>query len=245
MGKNSSMLYKYSFSISGIILIIFLFIQKVIPVGIVEKGNQSYFKCDFDRALMAYDEAASYSLESNVINFNKGAAYFRKGDYSKAVNAFSQASASGRDIRFDTYARFNMGNCYFKMAEMQREKNPEKSIELCWKSILLYQDAYDAYPGFWEAAENVEIAKILLKSIMDERKKIRPHAQQQELQQQSISMQQMIRDIQQGNPDKNGEEITMEWISEDEDNILEEEKNSRKRFGHVPEQGGKGEGMDW
>jgi len=51
----------------------------------VSRGNTAYAAGQYDEALEAYDAASVEAPESARIYFNKGAAYYRQGDYSSAV----------------------------------------------------------------------------------------------------------------------------------------------------------------
>jgi len=137
----------------------------------VAKGNAAYAHGKYDDALAAYKEAATDAPESPRIYFNKGAAYYRKGDYTKAVDAFEKAAAKSRDTGLEARSKFNLGNSMFRESERQRGSDTKKSLAACAKSIQYYQEALKLRPDFREAAENVEIVRLTLKSILDQIKK--------------------------------------------------------------------------
>jgi Ca-activated chloride channel family protein len=141
------------------------------PRSLVSKGNSAYLAGKYDEALSAYNEASVQMPESPRIYFNKGAALYGKGDYNKAVEMFEKAALKARDIQLEARAKFNLGNCSFREAERQRDSDINKALEACEKSILFYQEALELDPGFKKAAENIEIVRLTMKTILDEIKK--------------------------------------------------------------------------
>jgi len=139
--------------------------------GLVKQGNNAYNAGEYNKALSSYDEALKGSAESPYIYFNKGAALYKKGDYAGAGEAFEKAALKSKDQRFEAKSKFNLGNSAYKEAEALKEKDLEKSLEGCSKSIGYYQDALGLDPDLKEAAENIEMVRLVMKNILDEIKK--------------------------------------------------------------------------
>jgi tetratricopeptide (TPR) repeat protein len=135
---------------------------------LVKKGNTAYSTGKYDEALDAYEEAAVDAPESPHIYFNKGTALYQKQDYAKAAEAFKQAAIKSKDITLETYSKFNLGVLSFREAERQRDSDLNKSLEVCGQSIRYFQEALERSPQFKEAAENIEIVRLTMKSILDE-----------------------------------------------------------------------------
>lgn len=159
---------------------------------LVNKGNISYVTGKFDEALAAYEEASVDSPESAHIYFNMGTAYYQKEDYAKAVEAFEKAALKTRDIKIEANAKFNLGNCAFREAERQQDSDLNKVLEACGKSISYFQEALERDPEFTEAAENIEVVRLVMKSILDEIKK-----QEEEAKNQQQAMQNAVENIKQ------------------------------------------------
>jgi hypothetical protein len=157
--------------------------------GLVDNGNRAYAGGDFDGALASYEEASVDAPESARIYFNKGAAHYRQENYSEAVEAFQQAALKTKDIWLESRSKFNLGNCAVREAERQRDSDLRKALASYERSILHYQDALELDPDFKEAAENVEIVRLVMKSILDEIKKQEEAQQQQQQAQQQAAEQ--------------------------------------------------------
>jgi Ca-activated chloride channel family protein len=153
---------------------------------IVDRGNSAYLSGKYDDAISAYDEAAVDAPESPHIYFNKGAAFYQKGDYASASQAFEKSALKSKDIALEAKSKFNLGNCAYREAERQQDSDLNKALEACAKSIRHYQEALELDPDFDEAAENIEVVRLVMKTILDEiNKQKEAQKQQQEAMQQT------------------------------------------------------------
>jgi len=138
---------------------------------LVKKGNTAYVTGKYDEALDAYETAAVHAPESPHIYFNKGTALYQKQEYTLAAKAFKQAAIKTKDIKLETYSKFNLGVCSFREAEHLKNSDLNKALEACSQSIRYFQDALELSPKFKEAAENIEMVRMTMKSILDEIKR--------------------------------------------------------------------------
>lgn len=156
----------------GMMILIFLLMgaetQAASPAGLVATGNRLYSEGKYDEALAAYEAASVKAPEAPWIYFDKGAAYYRKGDMAKAKAAFENAALKTKDIKLEAMARFNLGNCAFKEAQRQADGDSNKALEACQTSIRHYQEALALDPESQEAGENVEVVRLVMKNILDE-----------------------------------------------------------------------------
>jgi Ca-activated chloride channel homolog len=141
------------------------------PAGLVKEGNNAYSAGSYDKALSSYDEALKDAPESPYVYFNKGAALYKKGDYTGASEAFETAALKSKDQLFEAKSKFNQGNSAYKQSEALKEKNLDKAIELGSTSIGYYQDALKLDPKLKEAAENIEMVRLVMKNLLDEKSK--------------------------------------------------------------------------
>jgi tetratricopeptide (TPR) repeat protein len=69
-----------------------------------KRGNDAYFKGDYDRAVAAYAELDRQGIQSADLFYNLGAAHYRKGELGRAIWAFERAVAldpAAEDARFN------------------------------------------------------------------------------------------------------------------------------------------------
>ncbi len=178
---------------------------------LVEQGNAAYIEGKFNEALEYYEKATVETPESPRLYFNKGDVYFQLEDYEKAEEAYRQAALKSKDLELEAISNYNLGNCAFREAERQRDSDLQKALEALEKSVRCYQKALDLNPDLDDAAQNIEVARLTMKTILDEIKKRQEEAEKQ---------QQACRNA-------------MQQL----DRIIEEQKNMRRQSRQLDEEG--------
>lgn len=147
---------------------------------LISKGNEAYESGQFDEALIQYDKASAEAPDLAEVNFNKGAAHYQKADYKAAAEAFQDAAIHAKFPELASQAKYNLGNCAFREAEALRQEDIAKAIESCRTSLEQYQAALRLNPELTNAAENIEIVRLYIKTLLDEQQKQQEEQQQQE-----------------------------------------------------------------
>jgi tetratricopeptide (TPR) repeat protein len=137
----------------------------------IAKGNAAFKEGKFDKAQTYYDEAKLSNPESPYIYFNKGTAYFKTEEYDKAKEAFKNVVSKTKDIRLEARANYNLGAVSFAEAGKNTESDLKKAVELYQESIGYYQRALDSDKNLKDAAHNIEVARLVLKDMLDKLKK--------------------------------------------------------------------------
>ena len=164
------------------------------PGRLVSKGNRQYQKKDYAKALDLYDKASVKAPESAIIAFNRGDAFYKKEDYEKAREQFQQAVSKTKSLPFEAKAWYNLGNVAFKEGGRQEDSDLQKALESYQESVKFYGTALEKDPKLREAAENMEIARLKIKDLLDKIK----NQQQNQQGQQNQNQQQQQQDQQQG-----------------------------------------------
>jgi len=145
-------------------------------VGLVEKGNAAYNAGNYDEALSAYDQAAKERPADAWIEFNKGAAFFRKGDLDKAKDAWEKAALGATDIPLEAKSLYNLGTLEFSKVTQTQAADPKGALEAGDRSIRYYHEAKGLLdkspkdrtnPLVKEASENIEMVRRNMKSIRE------------------------------------------------------------------------------
>ena len=157
------------------------------PAELVRQGNAAYLAEKYDEALAAYEEASVEAPESPHLYFNKGTALYQKGDYAGAARSFEKAALKSRDLQIEAGSKFNLGNCAFREAERQQDGDLQKSLESCKKSIQYYQEALALDPDFRTASENIEVVRLVMKTLLDAINKQKEAQKQQQEANQKIA----------------------------------------------------------
>jgi Ca-activated chloride channel family protein len=157
--------------------------------SLVKKGNAFFSSGQYDEAIKAYDEAAVDDPESPYIYYNKGTALYKKEDFTAAIDAFGKAAVKSKDVLLESKSRFNLGLCFFREGERQKDSDLKKALESYGLSVQSFQEAIELNPKFEEAAENIEMVRLMMKSLLDEIKKQEEEAKKQQEQAQKIAEQ--------------------------------------------------------
>ena len=135
---------------------------------LVSQGNAAFAQERYEKALELYGKAGEAEPEAAQVWFNRGTVYYKQESFEEAVDEFRTASLKTEDPSLIAKARYNVGNCYFRMAEMAEEDGPEKQLERCRQAVAAYREARKFDPAYREAAENIEIVRRYMKKLQDQ-----------------------------------------------------------------------------
>lgn len=135
------------------------------------EGNKLYADGDFAKAIDAYDRALVDMPDAVEPKFNKANSYYRLDDLAKATDIFKEVAAQARDMKLVTKAKYNLGNCYFQQGSKQRDSDLQKAIDSMKTSITHWRSALDIEPENKKAARNIEVARLIIKDIIDQMNK--------------------------------------------------------------------------
>lgn len=135
----------------------------------VSQGNKLYKEDKFDQALKLYDEAIIDKPDSAIVNFNKGAAYFKKEDFDTAISSFEKALLS-EDKLLESRTNYNIGNAKYALGKLKENADPASCAKLLGQALDYYKRALDLNPQDEDAKFNYELAEEELKAILDKLK---------------------------------------------------------------------------
>ena len=166
----------------------------------VSEGNGLYAQGKFDEAIGKYDQALADSPKASEAKFNKAASYYRLDDLAKAMDLYKEVAAQSRDMRMVTKAKYNLGNCHFQQGVKQRDSDLKKAVEELKTAITNWRSVLDIDPKNEKAAKNIEVARLMIKDILDQIKK-QQEQQKDQQQDQKDQNQQDQKDQQQQQQD--------------------------------------------
>jgi tetratricopeptide (TPR) repeat protein len=202
------------------------------PGRLVSKGNKQYDKKDFAKALELYDRASVKAPENAIVAFNKGDAFFKKGDLEKAREQFQLAASKTKSLPFESKAWYNLGNCAFEEGKRQEDSDLQKALESLQQSVKHYGTALEKDPGNKLAAENLEIARLKIKDLLDKQQKQqqqggRQGQQNQQQQQQDKKDQQQQQGQEQQQDQQNKDQQQQQGAEENKDQKKQDDKNTQ------------------
>lgn len=163
------------------------------------QGNKLYKQGNFNEAINSYDQALLDAPGALEPKFNQANSYYRLDDLSEAMNLYKQIAAESKDMKVVAKAKYNLGNSYFQQGSKQKDSNLQKAIDDLKTAIGSWRGVLDIEPENKKAARNIEVARLLIKDILDQLNKQKqeqdpnqpqdPNQQQQQNQQQQNSQQ--------------------------------------------------------
>jgi tetratricopeptide (TPR) repeat protein len=137
----------------------------------LEDGNKLYGQGNYSEAINKYDEVLIDEPQALEPRFNKGNSYYRLDDLAKAQDLYREVAVESRDMELVTKAKYNLGNTYFQQGMKQRDSNLQKALEDLQTSIGYWRGALDIEPENEKAARNIEVARLIIKDIIDQMNK--------------------------------------------------------------------------
>lgn len=162
---------------------------------ILREGNKLYAGGNFNEAINKYDESLVEAPEALEPKFNKANSYYRLDDLEKAKDLYREVAAESKDMKLVSKAKYNLGNCSFQQGLKQRDSNLQKAIDDLKTAIGDWRGVLDIEPENEKAARNIEVARLIIKDIIDQMNK---QQQQQDPNQPQNQQQQQQQQEQQG-----------------------------------------------
>jgi len=122
-------------------------------------AGRAYRQGNFDEAIKKYRYALWMHPDSDVLNFNIGAALYRKGDYRQAAEFFSKVAAS-KDNDLRQKSQYNSGNCWYILGRKEEDVNTAGSLYR--KSLDHYDQALEFNANDEDAKYNKKVAAKML-----------------------------------------------------------------------------------
>ena len=134
----------------------------------VNEGNKLYTQGRFNKAINKYDEALIDRPEASEPKFNKANSYYRLDDLTEAIELYRAVAAETKNMKLVTRARYNTGNCFFHQGIRQKDSDLQKAMENLETSIRCWRQVLDIEPENEKAARNIEVARLIIKDILDQ-----------------------------------------------------------------------------
>ena len=149
----------------------------------VSEANKLYQKGKIDEALQKYNDASVSLPDSDIINFNMGAALYKKEDYQKAIDGFTKALTSDSK-KIEADALYNLGNCKYKLGKLKENTDLSATVGLLRESLDYYKRAVELDQKNTDARFNHEFVERELKVLLDKLKQQQSNQDKQKEQEQ-------------------------------------------------------------
>jgi len=156
---------------------------------LVNQGNRLYDKGNFNEAIKEYDQALIDQPQALEPKFNQANCYFQLDDLAKAIDLYNEVAAESKDMGLVAKAKYNLGNCYFQQGSKQKDSNLQKALEDLQTSIVYWRSTLEIDPENEKAAKNIEVARLIIKDIIDQINKQKQQQEQQAAKQKQLQEQ--------------------------------------------------------
>jgi Ca-activated chloride channel family protein len=132
------------------------------------QGNKLYKEGNFNEAINSYDQALTEAPGALEPKFNQANSYYRLDDLSKALDLYREVAAESKDMKVVAKAKYNLGNSYFQQGYKQKDSNLQKAIDDMKTAIGSWRGVLDIEPENTKAAKNIEVARLIIKDLLDQ-----------------------------------------------------------------------------
>jgi Ca-activated chloride channel family protein len=197
----------------------------------LQQGNKLYATEKFSDAITQYDQALVETPQAPEPKFNKANSYYRLDDLAKATDLYKEVAAEAKDMKLVAKAKYNLGNTFFGQGMKQRDSNLQKALEDLQTGISYWRQTLDIEPENQNAARNIEVARLIIKDIIDQinKQKEEQDQQQQDQQQQQQDQQQQDQQQQQGQDPNQSDSQQQQQPQEQQEADQEEQKQEEKQ----------------
>ena len=134
----------------------------------VRSGNKMYAENNYNQAINQYDQALFESPAAAEPKFNKADSYYCLDDLANAITSFTQVATESKDMKLVEKAKYNLGNCHFQQGSKQKDSDLQKALDEYKTSIGYWRQVLDMDPKNEKAAKNIEVARLIIKDLIDQ-----------------------------------------------------------------------------
>jgi tetratricopeptide (TPR) repeat protein len=143
----------------------------------IKEGNRLYKQGKYDRALEKYQAAIEASPDSDIANFNLGAALYKNKQYQESIEAFTRA-LNTEDPTIEADAVYNIANAKYKLGSQLINTDLNTAVNLYREALDYYKRAIELNENNNDAKYNHELVERELKVLLNKLKNQPPPQQQ-------------------------------------------------------------------
>lgn len=175
--------------IAALALMIFISLSKshASVASSVNHANRLYKQDKLDEAIKIYQQASDRNPHAPVVQYDLGTAFYKKGDYDKAMG-YLQQSVQNKSVIIKKNAEYNLGNTLYRSGLKKENTNIEEAIQSLQEALGHYGQTLRVDPKDEDAQFNEDIVKReieRLKQKKQQQQNQQSHGNKQEKQQQN------------------------------------------------------------
>ena len=129
----------------------------------IAAAEHAYKAGDYDKSMQEYQQAAESNPARAELQFNRGDAAYRAGEYFEAEIAYHKALETP-DLNLQEQSYYNLGNTQYQHGEALRQAGTSKTIKLWEAALHSYECALKLKPA-GDTQHNYEVVKRKLEEL--------------------------------------------------------------------------------
>ena len=126
---------------------------------LVAQGNAAWRAKRPEEAVLLYQKALALRPDSPEALYDLGAALYRMGDFTRALDNFERAARLRQRGRVAALARYNAGNSAFQQGLALVYSDPRGALSMMEHAIDSYREALRLEASLRDASHNAEVVK--------------------------------------------------------------------------------------
>ncbi len=148
----------------------------------LEEGNRLFREGKFPEAEEMYIQAKTARQEAAEVPYNIANTHFAREDFPKAIDLYGEALRDVRERSLEERIRFNRACAQIResekfMADLASSENLQKGVDLLRQAIGGCRDVLEIDPEHAGARQNLAIAQLRVKNLLDQLKRLREEAE--------------------------------------------------------------------
>ena len=128
------------------LLIVGLFLGGHANASPTSTAEHDYKSQKYEEAMQNYAKAAESSEDAQELQYNRGDAAYKAGEFSEAEDAFRQALETP-DLKLQEKTYFNLGNTQFQHGVAMQKVDADKTMGLWQQALHSYDSAMKLHPS--------------------------------------------------------------------------------------------------
>ncbi|MCA9403526.1 MAG: tetratricopeptide repeat protein [Candidatus Omnitrophica bacterium] len=203
--------------------------EAVLEVFQVNSGNTAYLDGDYEKSAEKYKEALKKDSESDIINFNLGAAYYKQNRYDEALDHLRKAVLSDDDPLREQ-AHYNLGNTLYQSGRLfLADRDLDTAIQYYEEALAEYEKAMDINPDDADARFNYEYVKKELEQLKQQNQQQDQQQKDQQDQQKDQQQKDQQKDQQQKDQQKDQQQKDQQKDQQQKDQQQDQQQQDQQQ----------------
>ncbi|MBF0489964.1 MAG: tetratricopeptide repeat protein [Candidatus Omnitrophica bacterium] len=157
------------------VLLISLILMGLMPCSFasqqqqVREANELFKKKQWDSAIDLYLNALEHTQNADIVQYDLGAAFYKKGNYDQAIEHLKKAE-SDKNKRLSQKAAYNLGNAQYKKGLSLEDQKIDEAITSLQKSTEEYTKALSLNSKDQDADYNRKVVEKELERLKEKKK---------------------------------------------------------------------------